>query len=115
MTSASSIPVSSTLRVLSQNIHGFQTKITMRKRKQPRIVALGSLMRSLEVDFFAIQEPHFVTVLGHANCPPPWHTFARFYTQKEQCKKLPFFERVFSRPMKLGVQNTLSTLLLHDD
>ena len=53
--------------------------------------------------------------LGHANCPPPRHTFARFYTQKEQCKKLPFFERVFSRPMKLGVQNTLSTLLLHDD
>ena len=58
---------------------------------------------------------HFYTSLGHANCPPPWHTFARFYTQKEQCKKLPFFERVFSRPMKLGVQNTLSTLLLHDD
>ena len=55
------------------------------------------------------------TLLGHANCPPPWHTFARFYTQKEQCKKLPFFERVFSRPMKLGVQNTLSTLLLHGD
>ena len=55
------------------------------------------------------------TFLGHANCPPPWHTFARFYTQKKQCKKLPFFERVFSRPMKLGVQNTLSTLLLHDD
>ena len=55
------------------------------------------------------------THLGHANCPPPWHTFARFYTQKEQCKKLPLFERVFSRPMKLGVQNTLSTLLLHDD
>ena len=55
------------------------------------------------------------TVLGHANCPPPWPTFAPFYTQKEQCKKLPFFERVFSRPMKLGVQNTLSTLLLHDD
>ena len=62
MTSASSIPVSSTLRVLSQNINGFQTKITMRKRKQKRIVALGSLLRSLEVDFFAIQEPHFVTV-----------------------------------------------------
>ena len=58
---------------------------------------------------------HVVRLLGHANCPPPWHTFARFYTQKEQCKKLPFFERVFSRPMKLGVQNTLSTLLLHDD
>ena len=53
--------------------------------------------------------------LGHANCPPPWPTFAPFYTQKEQCKKLPFFERVFSRPMKLGVQKTLSTLLLHDD
>ena len=53
--------------------------------------------------------------LGHANCPPPWPTFAPFYTQKEQCKKPPFFERVFSRPMKLGVQNTLSTLLLHDD
>ena len=53
--------------------------------------------------------------LGHANSPPPWHTFARFYTQKEQCKKLPFFERVFSRLMKLGVQNTPSTLLLHDD
>ena len=53
--------------------------------------------------------------LGHANCPGPWPTFAPFYTQKEPCKKLPFFERVFSRPMKLGVQNTLSTLLLHDD
>ena len=53
--------------------------------------------------------------LGHANCLPQWPTFAPFYTQKEQCKKLPFFERVFSRPMKLGVQNTLSTLLLHDD
>ena len=62
MTSALSIPLSSTLRVLSQNINGFQTKITMRKRKQKRIVALGSLLRSLEVDFFAIQEPHFVTV-----------------------------------------------------
>ena len=62
MTAASSIPLSSTLRVLSQNINGFQTKITMRKRKQKRIVALGSLLRSLEVDFFAIQEPHFVTV-----------------------------------------------------
>ena len=49
MTSASSIPehtLSSTLRVLSQNINGFQTKITMRKRKQKRIVALGSLLRS---------------------------------------------------------------------
>ena len=34
----------------------------MRKRKQTRIVALGSLLRSLEVDFFAIQEPHFITV-----------------------------------------------------
>ena len=70
----------------------------------------------------AVTRPHTVPlieyrvrVLGHANCPPPWHTFARFYTQKEQYKKLPFFERVFSRPMKLGVQNTLSTLLLHDD
>ena len=62
MTSASSIPLSSTLKVLSQNINGFQTKITMRKCKQKRIVALGSLLRSLEVDFFAIQEPHFVTV-----------------------------------------------------
>ena len=62
MTSASSIPLSSTLRVLSQNINGFQTKITKRKRKQTHIVALGSLLRSLEVDFFAIQEPHFVTV-----------------------------------------------------
>ena len=62
MTSASSIPLSSTLRVLSQNINGFQTKITMRKRRQKRIVALGSLLRSLGVDFFAIQEPHFVTV-----------------------------------------------------
>ena len=60
MTSASSIPLSSTLRVLSQNVNGFQTKITMRKRKQTRIVALGSLLRSLEVDSFAIQEPHFV-------------------------------------------------------
>ena len=59
--------------------------------------------------------PHTPYCLGHANCPPPWHTFARLYNQKEQCKKLPFFERVFSRPMKLGVQNTLSTLLLHDD
>ena len=37
-------------------------KNNMRKRKQKRIVALGSLLRSLEVDFFAIQEPHFVTV-----------------------------------------------------
>ena len=62
MTSASSIPLSSTLRVPSQNINGFQTKITMRKRKQKRIVALESLLRSLEVDFFAIQEPHFVTL-----------------------------------------------------
>ena len=62
MTSASSISLSSTLRVLSQNINGFQTKITIRKRKQKCIVALGSLLRSLEVDFFAIQEPHFVTV-----------------------------------------------------
>ena len=61
MTSASSIPLSSTLRVLSQNVKGFQTKITMRKRKQTRIVALGSVLRSLEVHFFAIQEPHFVT------------------------------------------------------
>ena len=61
MTSASSIPLSSTLRVLSQNVNGFQTKITMRKRKQTPIVALGSLLRSLEVDLFAIQEPHFVT------------------------------------------------------
>ena len=61
MTSASSIPLSSTLRVLSKNVNGFQTKITMRKRKQTRIVALGSLLQSLEVDFFAIQEPHFVT------------------------------------------------------
>ena len=62
MTSASSIPLSSTLRVLCQNINGSQTKITMRKRKQKRIAALGSLLRSLEVDLFAIQEPHFVTV-----------------------------------------------------
>ena len=61
MTSASSIPLGSTLRVLSQNVNGLQTKITMRKRKQTRTVALGSLLRSLEVDFFAIQEPHFVT------------------------------------------------------
>ena len=60
MMSASSIPLSSTLRVLSQNVNGFQTKVTLRKRKQTRIVALGSLLRSLEVDFFAIQEPHFV-------------------------------------------------------
>ena len=44
MTSASSIPLSSTLRVLSQNINRFQTKVTMRKRKQTRIVALGSLL-----------------------------------------------------------------------
>ena len=62
MTCASSIPLSSTPTELSQNINGFQTKITMRKRKQTRIVALGSLLRSLEVDFCAIQEPHFVTV-----------------------------------------------------
>ena len=62
MTSASSIPLSSTLRVLFQNVNGFQTKITMRKRKQTRIVALGSLLWSLEVGFFAIQELHFVTV-----------------------------------------------------
>ena len=61
MTSTSSIPLSSMLRVLSQNVNGLQTKLTMRKRKQTRIVALGSLLRSLEVDFFAIQEPHFVT------------------------------------------------------
>ena len=40
----------------------FKPKITMRKRKQKRIVALRSLLRSLEVDFFAIQEPHFLTV-----------------------------------------------------
>ena len=32
------------------------------KAKATRIVALGSLLRSLEVDFFSIQEPHFVTV-----------------------------------------------------
>ena len=62
MTSASSIPLSSTLIVLSQNANGFQTKITMRKRKQTRIVALGLLLRSLEVGFFAIQQLHFVTV-----------------------------------------------------
>ena len=61
MMSASSIPLSSTLKVLSQNVNRFQTKVTPRKRKQARIVALGSLLRSLEVDFFAIQEPHFVT------------------------------------------------------
>ena len=61
MTSASSIPLTSSLRVLSQNVNGFQTKVTLRKRKQTRIVALGSLLRCLEVDFFAIQEPHFVT------------------------------------------------------
>ena len=36
-----------------------------------------------------------LSFLGHANCPPPWHTFARFYTQNEQCKKIPFFERYF--------------------
>ena len=40
----------------------FKPKITMRKRKQKRTVALRSLLRSLEVDFLAIQEPHFVTV-----------------------------------------------------
>ena len=39
----------------------FKQKLTLRKQKQTRIVALGSLLRSLEVDFFAIQEPHFVT------------------------------------------------------
>ena len=61
MTSASSIPLSSTLRVLSQNVNGFQTKVTMRKRKRTRIVALGSLLPSLEVYFSAIQEPDFVT------------------------------------------------------
>ena len=60
MMSASSIPLSSTLRVLSQNVNGFQTKVTLRKRKQTRTVALGSLLRSLEVDFLAIQDPHFV-------------------------------------------------------
>ena len=60
MMSASSIPPSCTLRVLSQNVNGFQTKVTLRKRKQARIVALGSLPRSLEVDFFTIQVPHFV-------------------------------------------------------
>ena len=61
MMSTSSIPLSNTLRVLSQNFNGFQTKVTLRKRKQTRIVALGSLLRALQVDFFAIQEPHFVT------------------------------------------------------
>ena len=61
MMSASSIPLSSTFRVLSQNVNGFQTKVTLKKRKHTRIVALGSLLRSLEMDFFAIQEPHFVT------------------------------------------------------
>ena len=61
MMSASSIPLSSTLRVLSQNVNGFQTKVTMRKPKQTRIGALGSLLQSPEVDFFAIQEPHLVT------------------------------------------------------
>ena len=66
MMSASSISLSSTLRVLSQNVNGFQTKVTLRKRKQTRIVALGSLLRSLEVDFFAIHEPHFVTAEDRA-------------------------------------------------
>ena len=66
MTSASSIALSSTLRGLSQNVNRLQTKITMRKRKQTRMVALGSLLRSLEVDFFAIQEPHFVTAEDQA-------------------------------------------------
>ena len=61
MISASSIPPSSTLRVLSQNVNGFQTKVTLRKRKQTRIVALGSLLWSLEVDIFTVQEPHFIT------------------------------------------------------
>ena len=61
MMSASSIPLSSTLRVLSQNVNGFQTEVTLKKRKQTLIVALGSLLRSLEVDIIAIQEPHFVT------------------------------------------------------
>ena len=65
MMSASSIPLSSTLRVLSQNVNGLQTKVTLRKRKQTRMVALGSLLRSLDVDFFAIQEPHFVTAEDH--------------------------------------------------
>ena len=65
MTSASSIPLNSTLRLLSQNINGFQTKIAMRMCKQKRIVALGSLLRSLEVDVFTIQEPHFVTLEDH--------------------------------------------------
>ena len=62
MISASTIPVSSTLRVSCQNVNVFQMKVTLRKRNQTRIVALGSLLRSLEVDFFAIQEPHLVTV-----------------------------------------------------
>ena len=57
---ASSIPLSSTLRALSQNVNGFHTKVTLRKRKRTRILALGSVLRSLEVDFFAIEEPHFV-------------------------------------------------------
>ena len=57
MMSASSITLSSTLRVSFPNVNGFQTKVTPRKRKQTRIVASGSLLRSLEVDFFAIQEP----------------------------------------------------------
>ena len=59
--SASSIPLSGTVRVFSQNVNRFQTKVTLRKGKQTRIVALGSILRSLVVDFFAIQEPHFVT------------------------------------------------------
>ena len=70
--------------------------------------------RGLSISPTRNRRVHIPKCLGHANCPPPWPTFAPFYTQKEQCKKLPFFERVFSRPMKLGVQNTLSTLLLHD-
>ena len=72
MVSASIIPLSTTLRALLQNINGFQTKETLRKRKQTRIVALGSLLRSLEEDFFAIQEPDFVTAEDRqagARCP----------------------------------------------
>ena len=61
---ASRIAVSSRLRNLCENINGFRRKVTLRKQKQTQIVA-GSLLRALEVDCVAIQEPHFVTAGDH--------------------------------------------------
>ena len=47
--------------MLSQNGNGLQSKISLCKRKQTRVVALGALLRSFDVDIFALQEPHFST------------------------------------------------------